>query len=59
MKFQEFKKELQALEFTELIDLYIEAKTGKNTLAEELLSVEEVELIYSLEEAIKEAILTN
>ncbi len=59
MKFQEFQKELQALEFTDLIDLYIEAKTGKTTLAEELLSAEELELIYSLEEAIKEAILTN
>jgi len=55
MSFQELLKELQGLEFTELIDLYLEAKTGKPTQAEDLLSVETLELIYTLEEAIKEA----
>jgi hypothetical protein len=56
MNLQELLKELQNLEFTDLIDLYLEAKTGKYTTAEDLLPVEIVELIYNLEEAIKEAI---
>lgn len=56
MNLQELLKELQGLEFTDLVDLYLEAKTGKyNTTAEDLLPVETIELIYSLEEAIKEA----
>lgn len=56
MNFQELLKELQGLEFTELVTLYLEAKTGKHTTVEDLLPVETVELIYNLEEAIKEAI---
>ena len=55
MSFQELLKELQGLEFTDLVNLYLEAKTGKTTSAEDFLPVETVELIYSLEEAIKEA----
>ena len=55
MNLQELLKELQGLEFTDLVNLYLEAKTGKHTSAEDLLPVETVELIYSLEEAIKEA----
>jgi hypothetical protein len=55
MNLQELLKELQGLEFTDLVNLYLEAKTGKHTTAEDLLPVETVELIYSLEEAIKEA----
>jgi hypothetical protein len=56
MSLQELLKELQGLEFQDLVNLYLEAKTGKHTTAEDLLPVETVELIYSLEEAIKEAI---
>jgi hypothetical protein len=56
MNLQELLKELQGLEFTDLVNFYLEAKTGKNnTTAEDLLPVEIVDLIYSLEEAIKEA----
>lgn len=55
MNLQELLKELQGLEFTDLVNLYLEAKIGKYTTAEDLLPVETVELIYSLEEAIKEA----
>ena len=55
MNLQELLKELQGLEFTDLVNLYLEAKTGKYTTAEDLLPTETVELIYSLEEAIKEA----
>ena len=55
MSLQELLKELQGLEFTDLVNLYLEAKTGKATTAEDLLPVETVELIYSLEEGIKEA----
>ena len=55
MSLQELLKELQGLEFTDLVNLYLEAKTGKMTTAEDLLPVETAELIYSLEEAIKEA----
>ena len=55
MSLQELLKELQDLEFTDLVNLYLEAKTGKMTTAEDLLPVETMELIYSLEEAIKEA----
>jgi len=55
MSLQELLKELQGLEFTDLVNLYLEAKTGKIATAEDLLQVETVELIYSLEEAIKEA----
>ena len=55
MNLQELLKELQGLEFTDLVNLYLEAKIGKHTTAEDLLPVETVELIYSLEEAIKEA----
>lgn len=49
MNLQELLKELQGLEFTDLVNLYLEAKTGKHTSAEDLLPVETVELIYSLE----------
>ena len=55
MSLQELLKELQGLEFTDLVNLYLEAKTGKATSAEDLLPVETIKLIYSLEEAIKEA----
>ena len=55
MNLQELLKELQGLEFGDLVNLYLEAKTGKHTTAEDLLPVETVELIYTLEEAIKEA----
>ena len=55
MNLQELLKELQGLEFTELVNLYLEAKTGKQT-AEDLLPVETIQLIYALEEALKEVI---
>lgn len=55
MSLQELLKELKGLEFSELVDLYLEAKTGKHTSAEDILPVETVELIYNLEEYIKEA----
>ena len=55
MNLQELLKELQGLEFTDLVNLYLEAKIGNHTPAEDLLPAETVELIYSLEEAIKEA----
>ena len=55
MSLQELLKELQGLEFTTLVNLYLEAKTGKYTTAEDLLPVEAVELLYNLEEAIKGA----
>ena len=55
MSLHELLKELQGLEFTDLVNLYLEAKTGKDTTAEDFLPVETLELIYSLEEAIKEA----
>ena len=55
MNLQELLKEIQGLEFTDLVNLYLEAKIGKHTTAEDLLPVETLELIYSLEEAIKEA----
>jgi len=51
MNFQELQKVLKGLEFTDLVNLYLEAKTGKHGGAEDLLPVEVVELIYSLEEA--------
>ena len=56
MSFQELLKELQGIEFTDLVDLYLEAKTGKATTAVDLLPVRITDLIYSLEEAIEEAI---
>jgi hypothetical protein len=55
MSLQELLKQLQDLEFTDLVNLYLEAKTGKHTTAEDLLPLEIVDLIYSLDEAIKEA----
>jgi hypothetical protein len=55
MNFEELLKELKGLEFTDLVNLYLEAKLGEYTTAEDLLSVETVQLIYELEEAIKEA----
>jgi hypothetical protein len=56
MNFQEFQKQLQRLEFTELVDLYLEAKTGKYTTAQDLLPMEIVDLINDLDLALKEAI---
>lgn len=55
MNFDELIKQLKVLEFTDLVNLYLEAKLGEYTTAEDLLSVETVQLIYELEEAIKEA----
>jgi hypothetical protein len=55
MNLQELLKELKGLEFINLVDLYLEAKTGKHTGAEDLLPDDKVLLIYELEEAIKEA----
>jgi len=55
MSLQELLKELQGIEFTDLVDLYLEAKVGKSTTADELLSVEALELISILEENIEEA----
>ncbi len=55
MTTEDLLKELSNLEFTDLIDLYLEAKTGKYTTAIDLLPTETVELISSLEEALKEA----
>jgi hypothetical protein len=55
MKTEELLKELKGLEFTDLVDLYLEAKKGKYTTALDLLPAEAIELISSLEEVIKEA----
>ena len=48
MSLQELLKELQGLEFTDLVNLYLEAKTGKTTTAEDLLPVETVDCAYHL-----------
>jgi len=52
MNFQELQKVLKGLEFTDLVNLYLEAKIGKPTSAEDLLPADAVEALYSLEEAI-------
>lgn len=53
---QELLKKLQDLEFWDLVELYLEAKTGKYTEVDDVLSADEVQLIYDLDKAIKEAI---
>jgi hypothetical protein len=55
MSLQELLKELRGLEFVELVDLYLEAKTGKPTGVLDLLPVEAGVIIYELQETIKEA----
>ena len=46
-------KELDKLSFIELLNLYIEAKTGTTEPIEEIFLPDVVELIYKLNEAVK------
>ena len=46
-------KELDKLSFIELVNLYIEAKTGTTEPIEEIFLPDVVELIYKLNEAVK------
>ena len=45
-------KQLKNTEFTELVNLYLEAKLGSPTTIEDLLPLEDVEEIYYLEQLI-------
>ena len=56
MNLQELLKELRNLEFTDLINLYLEAKTGKQTKVKDLLPEEALKLMNSLEEIVKQQI---
>jgi len=59
MSLQELLKELKGLEFETLIDLYLEAKTGKHTTALDLLPIETQELISELEAALNDVLNTS
>jgi hypothetical protein len=56
MGLQELLKQLKGIDFIDLVDLYLEAKTGKQSSAMDLLPVETIDLIHALDEAINEAI---
>ena len=56
MNLQELLNELKKVEFADLVDLYLEAKTGKHEGAMDILPVDVVKLIFQLEDAINEAI---
>jgi len=56
MELQELLKQLKGIDFIDLVDLYLEAKTGKQSAAMDLLPVETIDLINALDEAINEAI---
>ncbi len=56
MELQELLKQLKGIDFIDLVDLYLEAKTGKKSAAMDLLPVETIDLIHALDEAINEAI---
>ena len=59
MNLQELLKELKQIEFTDLVDLYLEAKTGKQTTAIDFLPMEVLEIIGDLNDAIKAATEIN
>jgi hypothetical protein len=56
MKLQELLSQLKTLSLPDLIDLYLEAKTGSSTTALDLLPFEAVEKIIELEEFINNAL---
>jgi len=56
MNLQELLNELSPLEFNDLVDLYLEAKTGKKASAMDILAPEDIKLIFILEDAITKAI---
>ena len=47
---------LKSLEFNDLVDLYLEAKTGKKASAMDILAPDDIKLIFKLEDAITDAI---
>ena len=55
MNLQELLNELNRLEFNDVVDLYLEAKTGKKASAMDILAPEDIKLIFKLEDAIKNA----
>ena len=55
MNLQELLNELRGLEFNDVVDLYLEAKTGKKASAMDILAPEDIKLIFKLEDAIKNA----
>jgi|LakMenE01Jun11ns_1017448.scaffolds.fasta_scaffold8894128_2 hypothetical protein len=55
MKLQELLQELQSLTLTELLDLYLEAKTGKEIYIED----SEIEHLQEVERAIEDIIEAN
>jgi hypothetical protein len=55
MKLQELLQELQSLTLTELLDLYLEAKTGKEIYIEDC----EIEHLQEVERAIEDIIEAN
>jgi hypothetical protein len=55
MNLQELLNELRGLEFNDVVDLYLEAKTGKKGSAMDILAPEDIKLIFKLEDAIKNA----
>ena len=55
MKLQELLKELESLDLTELLDLYLEAKTGKDIYIGDY----EVEHLQEVERAIEDIIEAN
>jgi hypothetical protein len=54
MNLQEILTELKALNVSELIDLYLEAKTGKNGLIGDLPFIDGIDPISNLQESIDE-----
>lgn len=55
MNLQELINELRGLEFNDVVDLYVEAKTGKKASAMDILATEDIKLIFKLEDAITKA----
>jgi hypothetical protein len=55
MKLQELLKELESLDLTELLDLYLEAKTGKDIYIGDY----DVEHLQEVERAIEDIIEAN
>ena len=55
MKLQELLKELESLDLTELLDLYLEAKTGKDIYIGDY----DIEHLQEVERAIEDIIEAN
>lgn len=55
MKLQELLQELQSLDLTELLDLYLEAKTGKDIYIGDYM----IEHLQEVERAIEDIIEAN